>query len=186
MKYKENYEVTMDGQVFSYLSNKWMKQSTSVYGYKFLNIKGPKLVHRLVAICYLPNPNHLPFINHIDGDKTNNCVENLEWCTNSENMKHAWMSGLMKKGEEHGGSKFSEEQVHEVCRYLQEGLSANEVSSKCSFYISRNRVLDIRARRTWKDISNLYSWKKRATTIPKGSRVKQPEAVDTLLRNDIV
>lgn len=52
------------------------------------------LVHRLVAETYIPNPHDLDFVNHIDGDKTNNRVSNLEWCSRSDNMRHAYDSGL--------------------------------------------------------------------------------------------
>lgn len=78
-----------------------MNASINHYGYACINLRhnGNRkygLVHRLVAESFIPNPNGLPEINHIDCNKLNNCVENLEWCDRAANMLHAKKHGLIK------------------------------------------------------------------------------------------
>lgn len=87
------YLVDEIGNVYSTISNKYIKTSITRGGYKtveLFNENGSKrmLVHRLVAKAFIPNPNNYPQVNHIDENPSNNCVDNLEWCTSKYNMNY--------------------------------------------------------------------------------------------------
>lgn len=76
-------------------------QSLSNRGYRRVNVTENKklrhvCVHRLLAECFIPNPDNKPQINHINGDKTDNTISNLEWTTGDENLLHAMKNGLIK------------------------------------------------------------------------------------------
>ena len=98
--YADNYSVTEEGEVYSLRRNKTQPlKSWDARGYRHVNINGRAMsVHRIVATCYLSNPENKPQVNHIDGDRTNNHVDNLEWCTVSENHRHAYSMGRVLSG----------------------------------------------------------------------------------------
>ena len=89
-----------DGREFFYPS-KVIKNQKIGTGYRSVvlhraNIKNQYDVHRLVAETFIPNPNNLSDVNHKDGCKTNNILSNLEWCSRSDNLKHAYKNGLSR------------------------------------------------------------------------------------------
>ena len=116
--YGDRYRVTEDGLVWSKYKDGYLKTVVTEKGYlkvelRLANQRRKIGIHRLVAEAFLPNPGNLPEVNHKDGDKTNNHVTNLEWCTHSENMKHAYLTGLEKavSGASHYRSKLTQEQA---------------------------------------------------------------------------
>ena len=115
-------------------------------------------VHRFVAMAFLERTDDRNFVNHIDGNKSNNHVSNLEWCTHQENVKHAVDTGLWvsKIGVEHGMCKTNEEEVRLVCSLLERKKNWQYI--KHLVRMTRNTYLNIRRRRTWKHVSCDYKF----------------------------
>lgn len=141
--YEKSYVITSTGVVFSMHRNwKWMSTRKSNSGYEMVKLYGgekPKLctVHRLVALTFLANPLNKPFVNHKDGDKFNNDVDNLEWATVSENLQHAYMTGLMShKGSKNSMAKLKESDINPIRRRIKAGDLFKHIAMDYSVHYS--------------------------------------------------
>lgn len=154
--FENEYGITVNGKIWSYKNRKWLKQYTSLRGYKRVDLyhkgcKSKHLVHRLVAQTFIPNYEHKLQVNHIDGNKLNNNVENLEWCTNTENINHAKDMNLIKKGELKTTSKLTDKNVIEIKRYLKLN-TFTQVELANMYNISRGVISGIKNNRGWTHI----------------------------------
>jgi hypothetical protein len=114
----------------------------------------PKAVSRLVALAFLPNPLNLPEVNHKKGkEKWNNAVDNLEWSTRSENMQHAFGTGLFgdRKGENHTQARLTWEQVAEIRGRHIPGRNGNAAALAKEYGVSYSHIWGIATGRTWKE-----------------------------------
>lgn len=105
--YENIYEIFINGEIKRFFKNGntlIMKQRNDKDGYKIIGLRkrGEKKelfkIHRLIAFHFIPNPDNKKFIDHIDGDRTNNSIENLRWCSHQENMLNKKNYGAYKKG----------------------------------------------------------------------------------------
>lgn len=110
------------------------------------------LTHRLIASTFIKNEQNKPEVNHIDGNKLNNSVENLEWCTRQENIEHAVKNKLFNngpKGIRNYKSKLTEEQVRQI-KYGLNHVNSNQVSKM--FGVGSSIIYEIRQGKYWKHI----------------------------------
>ena len=164
------YSITREGRIWSHdrikisrkreykIKGQWRKLKKTNKGYLEINLfkNGKpifKRIHRLVAETYIPNPENKPDINHLDGNKLNNHVSNLQWVTSKENHSHAWKIGLYDNrdtsGENNGQSKLTQIQVNEIRQnHVKKGTYTRKPWEK--YNISRGYYYDILKYRTWK------------------------------------
>lgn len=150
------YEISKTGIIRNIITKKPKKQYLNSMGYPMISIShknqsNPHRVHRLLANTFIPNPENLPEINHKDGNKTNNHLNNLEWCTHLENMNHAFTTGLANNtGIQNGMSKLNDMQAKEIKLLLDKGISQYKISKL--YNVSRSAILKIKLNKTWKHV----------------------------------
>lgn len=152
---KPLYEITENGEVWSKYKKDWMNIKEGKDGYMTINLvtKEGKYrtcgIHRLVLATYNPIPNMEEFqVNHKDGNKKNNHLDNLEWMTPKQNIIHSWENGLAHhRGDSHGRATISENQAKEIIKMLKEGKKQSEIIKLMG--CSRSVVAKIAQGRTW-------------------------------------
>lgn len=145
----------IDGRSRYFIHGRVLKTAINMNGYEICNIKirnkGHNVyIHREVAKAFGKKENGKNYVNHIDGNKLNNTIENLEWCTASENNQHAYDIGLKLGpiGTKQWNSKLTEKEVIEIYRIAKSGkYSDPQVASM--FGVKRLQVLKIRRGLRW-------------------------------------
>lgn len=133
---ENRYWISNKGSIKS--KRKILKQPLSNKGYPTITLDRKRYqTHRLVAKLFIDNPENKPQVNHKDGDKTNNNVNNLEWVTNSENQKHAYQLGLQKKkiGKSY---KLNDRQINSILSAIK--LGAKKIDMAKLFGVSRYTI----------------------------------------------
>ena len=146
----ENKEVIKEYENSSKYKTVWIRSKNN----KQRNY--PRLVHRLVAEAFIPNPENKPQVNHINHNTNLNWVGNLEWVTPKENIRASIKDGNQIVGMKHKNSKFTDEQIHQVCKLLEHpNNNIFEIAQKTG--VSIKTINHIRFDNGWPHISKLYN-----------------------------
>jgi len=167
--YEGIYDIDTDGNVFSLartvcngrgfskLKARMLKGGIGKNGYINIGLCKKGIVkscrvHRLIAIAFIPNPENKPQVNHIDGNKQNNKVNNLEWVTDQENVTHAWKTGLADScGEKRFLSKLKESEVVEIRNIYAKGSISQHKLGKI-YGVGASVICEIVNNKAWKHV----------------------------------
>lgn len=157
-EFGDKYTIFENGDIY----NKYNKKLSPVdngKGYLIVNVnidgkRTCKAIHRLLGECFIENPCNYTDINHIDGNRQNNALFNLEWCTHGYNIKHSYnLNNRTALGSNNANCKYSESIVIEICELLSKGFTSANIRDLGYPY---TLVRQIKQRKNWKHISNNY------------------------------
>jgi hypothetical protein len=113
---------------------------------RFKGLVKSVLVNRVIGLAFLPNPDNLPEVNHVDGVKAHNWKDNLEWSSRSDQEKHAHKTGLKaSRGSANANAKLTPAEVQQI----RAAPAANHADLAILFKCSKKTIADVIARRTW-------------------------------------
>ncbi len=150
----EDYLIFPAGKIFSLKRKKYLKPRINPKGYYRVDLcksgkRYTKFIARLIAQAFIPNPDNKPEVNHKNSIKSDNRIENLEWCTHSENIIHAYSVGFKNaKGSDNGRSKLNELQVRVIRKC--DDLLHRELAE--TFNMSIQHIGLIKRNGTWKHV----------------------------------
>ncbi len=151
------YKISNQGRIKSH-TGKVLKTFHNSRGYvtiRISNYGNPKSItlHRIVAKAFVPNPNNLPEVNHIDSNRANNNFNNLEWCTHSQNQFHAYKSGFRDhKGDNHPQRKINSDIVKEIrSRYIPYVCTGKKLAAEYGITVSS--LNNIISGKNWKHVN---------------------------------
>lgn len=153
---KDLYTINDNGEIFSDISGKMKTRNKGNTEYQIINFmtqEGKKKtyrVHRLVMMAFKPIKDMDKLeVNHIDGDKKNNALSNLEWCSSSENQKHAFQTGLQqpRKGEKSNFSKLTQADIDKIFELRNLGWLQKDIANQIG--CTRSNISYILNHKTW-------------------------------------
>lgn len=156
------YAITSLGDVFSFKTMSFLTPHSN-YGYLRVSLRddhGAKKtyrIHRLLAMAYFPESEWNEVVNHKDGNRANNAISNLEWCSQSENVKHAHETGLVKNPHRDRQRKISEDTARLVCEMILKNMTNREILAKLPD-LTPSIVSGIRAKTVYTNIVKDYDF----------------------------
>lgn len=154
---RDEYTIDTNGIVYNVTKDKYLKGTKITKNNRYTKIHLDKFypLHRLVAEHFLPNPNNYTEINHIDGNRHNNCADNLEWCNHKENIQHCWKNGLhiYQYGELNPFHKLTEKEVCLIWNFRY-SKTAQQIKDILKLNVSLTCIKQILRGKSWANVTN--------------------------------
>lgn len=178
--FEKTYQVSNLGNIRNKKTGLLLKPSYNKKGYQYVYLvyshtgRVKWYIHRLVAFHFIPNPLRKPQVNHINGNNSDNRVENLEWVTNEENQKHAVLNNLHYQGEQHKDSKFTESSVRLLPELINIGFTISQLNRLTG--VAMINIEKIIKGKTWRALHLQFSKVRKAHSWDK-FKIRMPQSL---------